>query len=62
MGGYQKYKMSYTEPTKKQKEEFKKFAEQMSIAEREKKEYKKKWHPKKIKRKRGLRKGEWKSL
>ena len=62
MGGCQKYKMSYTEMTEKDKKEILRIIEVDKIAEREKREYKKKWHPKKIKRKRGLRKGEWKSL
>ena len=52
--------MSYTEYTKEEKEEFKRLAKKNKIVEKEKREYKKKWHPKKIKRKRGLKRGEWK--
>jgi len=52
--------LSYTEDTKEEKEEYKRIADELLIKEKEKKAYKKKWHPKKPKRKRGLKKGEWK--
>ncbi len=48
--------------TEKEKEQFKKEWDKILERERAKKEYNKKWHPKKPKRKRGLKKGEWKGL
>lgn len=46
--------------TDKEKAQFKKEYGKILAREKIKKERKKKWYPKKIKRKRGLKKGEWK--
>ena len=46
--------------TKEEKEQFKKEWEKILADRKLKKLYKKKWYPKKPKRPRGLKKGEWK--
>jgi len=52
--------MSYTEPTEKEKAIWKEMEKQAKIKRLLTKRYKEKWHPKKPKRPRGLKKGEWK--
>ncbi len=52
--------MSYTEPTEEQKAIWEEEKKQLRKARLLENEYKKKWHPKKPNRPRGLKKGEWK--
>jgi len=46
--------------TEEEKADYKKYCDEILAINKIKREYEKKWHLKKPKRKRGLKKGEWK--